>query len=83
MRIQNWDRWHQESRQAQDTIREFSRVAEKTHGYAYEAGWISSAYLRVIMCLPRAQREEELRILRDETQRLEQQQIIQTLKEPA
>ena len=83
MRIQNWDRWHQESQQAQAIINKFSRVAEKTHGYAYEAGWLSSAYLRVIMCLPRAQREEELGMMRQETQRLEQQHLIQTLKEPA
>lgn len=83
MRIQNWTRWHQESDQAQATIRKFSEVSVKSFSYAYTSGWLSSAYLRVIMSLPRAQREEELRMMREETQRLEQQQIIQTLKEPA
>ena len=83
MRIQNWDRWHRESDQAQATIRAFSEISEKSFSYAYTAGWLSSAYLRVIMCLPRAQREEELGMLRQETQRLEQQHLIQTLKEPA
>ena len=79
MRIQNWDRWHQESRQAQDAIRDFSRVCEQARGWAYEAGWLSSAYLRVIMCLPRAQREEELGMLADQTKALEAEMIMSQL----
>lgn len=81
MKIQNWTRWHQESDQAHDIIREFSRVCEKSRGYAYEAGWLSSAYLRVIMCLPRAQREQELKFLEDETKRLKDERLIATLKQ--
>ena len=79
MRIQNWDRWHQESQRAQDTIRKFSLVCEQTRGWAYEAGWLSSAYLRVIMSLPRAQREEELRMLEDQTKTLEAEMIMSQL----
>ena len=79
MRIQNWTRWHQESEQAHNTIREFSRITEQTRGYSYEAGWLSSAYLRVIMCLPRAQREEELRMLADQTKSLEAEMIMSQL----
>ena len=79
MRIQDWDRWHRESDQAQDAIRKFSRVCEQTRGWAYEAGWLSSAYLRVIMSLPRAQREEELRMLADQTKALEAEMIMSSL----
>lgn len=79
MRIQNWDRWHRESQQAQETLRRFSRVSEKIRGYAYEAGWLSSAYLRVIMSLPRAQREEELRLLEQQTRDLEAEMIVSAL----
>ena len=79
MRIQNWDRWRRESDHAQDTIRKFSHVCEQARGWAYEAGWLSSAYLRVIMCLPRAQREEELRMLADQTKALEAEMIMSQL----
>lgn len=79
MRIQNWTRWHQESDQAHDTIRAFSRVCEKTRGYAYEAGWLSSSYLRVVMSLPRAQREQELALIESEIKRLEAEQIMSAL----
>ena len=79
MRIQDWDRWRRESDQAQDAIRKFSHVCEQARGWAYEAGWLSSAYLRVIMSLPRAQREEELRMLADQTKILEAEQIIAEL----
>ena len=79
MRIQNWDRWHQESDQAQESMRQFTRTCEATNGYAWAAGWLSSAYLRMVMSLPRAQRERELMMLEDETKRLEAQQIVSAL----
>lgn len=71
-----WDRWHQESDRAQDCLRQFTRGCEAVHGYAWAAGWLSSAYLRMVMSLPRAQRERELAMLEDETRRLEAQQIV-------
>ncbi len=79
MRIQNWDRWHAESQSTQETLRRFSKVVEQTRGYAYEAGWLSSAYLRVVMSLPRAQREQELALIESEIKRLEAEQIISRL----
>lgn len=79
MRIQNWDRWHQESQATQKTLRRFSGVVEKTRGYAYEAGWLSSALVRTIMSLPRAQREQELALIEDEIKRLEAEQIVSKL----
>lgn len=79
MRIQNWTRWHQESDQAQETLRRFSRASEKTRGYAYEAGWLSSAYLRMIMSLPRGRREQELRLLEQQTRDLEAEQVVAAL----
>ena len=79
MKISRWDRWHQESDQAQESMRQFTRTCEATNGYAWAAGWLSSAYLRMVMSLPRAQREEELKMLESETQRLEAQQIVTAL----
>lgn len=79
MKIQNWDRWHQESQATQATLRRFSRIVEQARGYAYEAGWLSSAYLRVVMSLPRSQREQELKLIEDEIRRLEAEQIISRL----
>jgi len=79
MRVKNWDRWHQEKDQAHDILRRFTRTCEATHGYAWAAGWLTSAYLRVVMSLPRAQRERELKMLEDEVKRLEAQQIVSTL----
>ena len=79
MKISRWDRWHQESDQAQESMRQFTRTCEATNGYAWAAGWLSSAYLRMVMSLPRAQRERELKMLAAETQRLEAQQIVAAL----
>ena len=79
MKISRWDRWHQESDQAQESMRQFTRTCEATKGYAWAAGWLSSAYLRMVMSLPRAQRERELKMLAAETQRLEAQQIVAAL----
>jgi hypothetical protein len=79
MKISRWDRWHQESDQAQESMRQFTRTCEATHGYAWAAGWLSSAYLRMVMSLPRAQRERELKMLEAETKRLEAQQIVAAL----
>jgi hypothetical protein len=79
MRIQNWHRWLEESRTTGETLRRFSGVVEKNRGYAYEAGWLSSAYHRVLMSLPRAQREQELGLIEAEIKRLEAEQIMSAL----
>ena len=79
MKISQWDRWHQESDQAQESMRQFTRTCEATNGYAWAAGWLSSAYLRMVMSLPRAQRERELEMLKAETRRLEATQIVSAL----
>jgi hypothetical protein len=79
MKISRWDRWHQESDQAQESMRQFTRVCEATNGYAWAAGWLSTAYLRMVMSLPRAQRERELEMLETEARRLEAQQIVTAL----
>ncbi len=81
MRIQNWHRWLEESRTTGETLRRFSGVVEKNRGYAYEAGWLSSAYHRVLMSLPRAVREQELKLIEAEIKRLEAEQIVANLKQ--
>ena len=79
MRIQNWHRWIEESRTTGETLRRFSKVVEQTRGYAYEAGWLSSSYVRVLMSLTRAQREQELALIESEIKRLEAEQIVSAL----
>jgi hypothetical protein len=79
MKISRWDRWHQENDRAQESLRQFTRGCEAVHGYAWSTGWLSSAYLRMVMSLPRAQREQELKMLEDETRRLEAVQIVSAL----
>jgi hypothetical protein len=79
MRIQNWDRWLEESKITAETLRRFSGVVEKNRGYAYEAGWLSSAYHRVLMSLPRAVREQELKLIEADIKRLEAEQIVSAL----
>ena len=49
------------------------------YGYAYEAGWWQSAMARVLMALPRSQREQELAVLARQARDMEQQAILQNL----
>lgn len=65
--------------QAHDVLRRFNRASQATHGHAYEAGWLSSAYLRVIMSLPCDKREAELEILERQVRDLEALQIVGAL----
>ena len=81
MKIHNWDRWHQEKDAVSDAVDRFSRACQtegKTN-YAYEAGWWSSMTKRLLMEVPRAQRDRELRSLEDQIKRMEAQQIMNTL----
>ena len=81
MKVQNWDRWHREKDAVSDTVDAFSRACQvdgKTN-YAYEAGWWSSMTKRLLMEVPRAQRDRELRSLEDQIRKMEAQQIMNTL----
>ena len=49
------------------------------HGWAYEAGWLQSALARVIMALPRAQREAELAALRRQVREIEAVHVVSNL----
>jgi hypothetical protein len=81
MRVQNWDRWHQEKDTVSDTVDRFSRTcsAGNAPNYAYEAGWWSSMVKRLLMEVPRAQRESEIRYLEDQIRKMEAQQIVAAL----
>jgi hypothetical protein len=81
MKVQNWDRWHQERDLVSDTVDAFSRTcsAGNAPNYAYEAGWWSSMVKRLLMEVPRARRESEIRYLEDQIRKMEAQQIVQTL----
>ena len=81
MKVQNWDRWHQEKDAVSDAVDRFSRECSghKAGNYAYEAGWWSSMVKRLLMEVPRAHREREIRYLEDQIQKMEAQRIVQTL----
>ena len=81
MKVQNWDRWHEEKDPVSDTVDRFSRVCQVNGNtnYAYEAGWWSSMVKRLLMEVPRAQREREIRYLEEQIRKMEAQQIVTTL----
>ena len=81
MKVQNWDRWHREKDAVSDTVDRFSRTCQAGNqvNYAYEAGWWSSMTKRLLMEVPRAQRDRELRSLEDQIRKMEAQQIMSTL----
>ena len=80
MKVHDWDRWHREKDAVSDTVDRFSQVCQVNgNSYAYEAGWWSSMTKRLLMEIPRAQRERELRSLEDQIKRMEAQQIMTTL----
>ena len=81
MKVQNWDRWHQEKDAVSDVMDRFSQTCQvdgKTN-YAYEAGWWSSMTRRLLMEIPRAQREREISSLEDQIRQMEARRIVQTL----
>ena len=82
MKVQNWDRWHQEKDTVADTVDAFSRACQVNGNtnYAYEAGWWSSMTKRLLMEVPRAHREREIRYLEDQIRKMEAQQIMNTLR---
>jgi hypothetical protein len=81
MKVQNWDRWHQEKDTVGDVVDRFSRTCSGSNApnYAYEAGWWSSMVKRLLMEVPRAQREREIRYLEDQIRKMEAQQIVSAL----
>ena len=81
MKVQNWDRWHREKDAVSDVMDRFSQACQVNGNtnYAYEAGWWSSMTRRLLMEIPRAQRERELRSLEDQIKKMEAQQIVSAL----
>lgn len=81
MKVQNCNRWHQEQDLVSDAVDRFGRACSDglATNYAYEAGWWSSMVKRLLMEVPRAQRERELRGLRDQVRQKQAQRIMQTL----
>ena len=67
--------------ETQAVINEFHEACQlgPTHGWAYEAGWLQSALARVIMALPRAQREAELASLRRQAREIEATHVVSIL----
>ena len=71
----------QRYQETQAAINEFHQACQlgHQHGWAYEAGWLQSALARVIMALPRRQREEELAVLRQQAREIEAVHVVSTL----
>lgn len=65
----------------QAAIDQFHRACQlgHPHGWAYEAGWWQSAMARVLMRLPRAQREAELASLREQAHAIEAVHVVGAL----
>ena len=81
MKVHDWDRWHEEKDVVSDTVDRFSRACQVNGNtnYAYEAGWWSSMTKRLLMEVPRAHRQREIRYLEDQIRTMEAQRIVQTL----
>lgn len=73
----------QEYQNTQDVINRFSQACNlgRDHGYgwAYEAGWLQSAYARVLMSLPRNVRDQELKVLHNKANQIEAEQVVRQL----
>jgi rhamnogalacturonyl hydrolase YesR len=71
----------QQYQETQAVINEFHEACQlgHPHGWAYEAGWLQSALARVIMTLPRAQREDELALLRRQAREIEAVHVVSNL----
>ena len=67
--------------ETQAVINEFHEACQlgHPHGWAYEAGWLQSSLARVIMALPRAQREAELASLRRQARAIEAVHVVSNL----
>lgn len=67
----------------QAAINQFHQACQlsHSHGWAYEAGWLQSALARVLMALPRKQREQELAGIVRHTREMEARVIVRSLIE--
>ena len=81
MKVHDWDRWHREKDAVSDAVDAFSRACQVNGNtnYAYEAGWWSSMTKRLLMEVPRAHREREIRSLEEQIKKMEAQQIVSAL----
>ena len=71
----------EEYQATQAVIDQFHQACQLStqHGWAYEAGWWQSAMARVLMQLPRGQRQTELEGLARQARDMEAQAIVQNL----
>ena len=74
----NYTEEYQATQAAIDQFHEACQLSTQ-HGWAYEAGWWQSAMARVLMRLPRSQREQELAGLARQAREMEAQQIVRNL----
>ena len=75
--------YSEQYQETQDIINQFHEACQLSHphGWAYEAGWLQSALARVIMALPRTQREAELASLRRQARNIESAHVVDCLKQ--
>ena len=71
----------QQYQETQAVINHFHEACQlgHPHGWAYEAGWLQGALARVIMALPRSQREAELASLRQQARQIEATHVLSIL----
>ena len=74
----NYTEEYQATQAAIDQFHQACQLSTQ-HGWAYEAGWWQSAMARVLMRLPRSQREQELAGLARQAREMEAQVIVRNL----
>ena len=62
-----------------EVLKKFHVACNQTHGWPYEAGWLSSTLQRLISTLPLDQMEQELEMFKSQTRQLEAIAIVSKL----
>ena len=83
---QKFNEYLDECRETRAALGEFEKAAQDRYdnnGYAYIAGYMMSQLQDAIIGLPRARRAEFREVFRRAAQKLEQEQLMRTIKETA
>lgn len=74
--MKNWDRWRRDCEASNAAVDQFSQACQLQYGHSYEAGWWSSTVKRLLMEIPRARRETEIRQILDQAKKMEAEHIV-------
>lgn len=81
---QKLNEFFSESDETRAAVKAFTDAAFKNYeGYAYAAGWLESAFVQVVMQLPKAKREEIRREYAEMAKKQMDQYLLKQIKEGA